>query len=265
MFDGAAGVSTCVDRNSGIDSLADGFHPVSMQMTHVGCVGGELGVGLGCDGREGLNVDQGRDESDPTLGHGGDGLVSQSGAVLDAVDACVDELGRSLLGEAVGRDTGAEFMSTIDCFLRDVSRPQRCQVPLSTVDPVTDELDPAVTCSSLTIHLGDEVFRGDLGCVVADVALGTSDVTSGADDSRQVVAIVNPMGVTRGPSVADEEGAGPRLGASLVLSRLLVDGTMAVQPDVVVSVNQARDDPTTVGEGASAWQWPLDKNAVVNP
>ena len=202
MLDGAAGVGSGINRHSGIPGLGNRFTTVSMEVTHVSGIFRELAVRLSGDGRKGLNVDQGRDESDPALSHSGDRLVGEPGAVLDTVDAGVHELRRGFFGKAVRSDASTKLMSTSYGSLGDICGPQRSEIPLTAVNPVADELDPAVTRSGLTIDLGDEFFRIHLGCVVTDVALRTGDVASGTNDSRKVVAIVDPVGVAGSSSSA---------------------------------------------------------------
>ena len=83
----------------------------------------------------------------------------------------------------------------------------------------------------------------DLVGVVADVAAGAGDVAAGADDLGEVLALVDPAGVTGLAGVADEQRAGVAIGAGLPL-RLLA-GHLAVrsEPDVAVRVDEPREHP----------------------
>ena len=109
----------------------------------------------------------------PRRGHRGDDVVGQAGAVLDAVDAGGDQLGHRLLAEAVRGHPRAELVRAGDRRGRDVGGPARREVAGVAVDPVADELDPAVAAARPAVSTSaDQVGRLDLGAVVADVALG---------------------------------------------------------------------------------------------
>ena len=71
------------------------------------------------------------------------------------------------------------------------------EVPGVAVDPVADELDPAVAGPGLEAHPLDQLVGLHLPGVVADVAPGAGDVAAGADDLGQVVALVDPPRVRR--------------------------------------------------------------------
>ena len=88
-----------------------------------------------------------------------------------------------------------------------VRRPARLEVAGVAVDPVADELDPAVADTGLDAHPLDELLGLDLPRVVADVAPGPGDVAPRADHLGEVVALVDPAGVGGRPGVADEQGA----------------------------------------------------------
>ena len=80
-------------------------------------------------------------------------VVGEPGAVLDAVDAGVDQTGQRVFAEDVGGDPGALAVRRLDRVDENVVAPQRCQVADLAVDPVAHELDPAVTGASLPHHL----------------------------------------------------------------------------------------------------------------
>ena len=180
-----------------------------VQRTHVRGVHRVLGLGPGSDAREGLDVDERRHQGHLPARHELDRLVGETGAMLDAVDSGGDELGGSLLAETVCRHLGTEFMGSGDGGTCDVGWPQWRKITDRPVDPVTDELHPTVPGHGLSFHLGDEIIRIDLGCIVADVALGSGDVTSRSNHPRQVVAGVDPVCVAGRPGVADEQGTHP--------------------------------------------------------
>ena len=237
MLDSAASVGTGINRHSGIPSLGDRFMTVSMEVTHMCGIFWELAVGLSGDGREGLDIDQSRDKPDLALSHSGDCLVGKPSAVLNTVNTGINELCGSFLGKTVRSNTGTKLMSTIDGGLGDICGPQRSEIPLVAINPVTDKLDPTITGSSLTIDLGNEIFRIYLSCVVTDVTLRAGDVASGTNDPRKVVAVVDPMGITRRSSIADEKGARLRLGPGLLVGSLRANGTMSIEANVVMGVN----------------------------
>ena len=90
----------------------------------------------------------------PCCDHHVDGVVGQPGAVLDAIDAGRDQPGQRVLAEHVRGDAGAVGVRGVDRRLEDVVGPQRRQITDVAVDPVADQLDPAVAPPRL---LGDRV------------------------------------------------------------------------------------------------------------
>jgi len=115
--------------------------------------------------------------------------------VLNAVDARLDQIAQGVLGEAVRGDPGAEPVRLLDRGPGRLAGPAGGEVAEVAVDPVADQLDPAVTAPGLLGDVGDQVLRLDLPRVVADVAAGAGDVPAGPDDLRQVLAVVDPAGV----------------------------------------------------------------------
>ena len=124
------------------------------------------------------------------------------------------------------------------------------------VDPVADELDPAVAAVRLEPDVADELVLLDLVGVVADVAAGAGDVPAGADDLRQVVALVDPVRVAGLARVADEQRAAVAVGDRLLLGLVARHGAVGPEADVAVGVDEAREHPALerlhVGSGRSA-------------
>ena len=151
--------------------------------------------------------------------------------------------GQHVLAEAVGRDPRAVRVRDGDRLGERVGRERRRQVAGLAVDPVADQLHPAVAALRLQRDVRGEVARLDLVGVVADVAPGAGDVAPGAHQPRQVVAVVDPRGVDRRAAVAQQQRAGVAVGDRLLLAGRLVDAAVRVEPDVAVRVDQARHDP----------------------
>ncbi len=128
-----------------------------------------------------------------------------------------EQVGQALLAEAVRGHLGAGLVRGGDRLDQHVRRPAGREVAGVAVDPVADELDPAVAAGGLPAHLGDEVLRLDLGAEAAQVAPGPGDVPPGADQPRQVLAVVDPPGVGGGAGVAQQQRAGVAVGAGLLL------------------------------------------------
>ena len=72
---------------------------------------------------------------------------------------------------------------------------------------------------------------------------------AGADDPRQVVALVDPARVGGGPGVAQEQRAGVAVGQRLLLLRGPVDGAVRVEPDVAVGVDEPGQHPALDVDG----------------
>src|SRR5690606_41694296 len=137
-----------------------------------------------------------------------DGLVGQAGGVLDAVDPGLDQVPQGVLGEAVGGDPGAQAVGLGDGRLDGAARPAGGQVAQVAVDPVADQLDPAVPAPGLLGDVRHQVLRLDLPGVAADVAAGAGDVPPGPDDLRGGVAVVGPAGGGGRTGGAQQQGAG---------------------------------------------------------
>ena len=92
----------------------------------------------------------------------GDEVLGQPGAVLDAVDARTDQAGQRVGAEGVRGDPRALLVGRGDRGDEDVGRPLRRQIADTAVDPVADELHPAVAPPGLHADLGHQVAGLDL-------------------------------------------------------------------------------------------------------
>ena len=138
----------------------------------------------------------------------------------------------------------------------------RRQVALVAVDPVPDELDPAVAAPGLERGVLRQLVRLHLVGVVADVPLGAPEVAPAADQPRQVVAVVDPPGVRGAAGVTDQQRAPVAVVDRLLLGLLVPHGAEVVEPEVAVRVDQARHDPA-VARGLRAG-WALVGDAAVH-
>ena len=167
-----------------------------VQPAHVRGVRREARGPIG-DGRERVNVDERGDEGRTAFGHDADQLVGQPGAVLDAVDPGVEQVGQGLLGEGVDRDPCACDVRPLDRRPQRIRRPQRRQVADLPIDPVADELDPAIASLGLDLGGRGQLVRLDLEPDSGQVAPGTGEMPAGTDDARQVGSPVDPARVDR--------------------------------------------------------------------
>ncbi len=118
--------------------------------------------------------------------------------MLDAVDARVDQAGQRVLAEHVRGDPGAVVVRGGDRLREHVVGPQRGQIADVAVDPVTDQLDPAVAAAGLLGHgVGQLRLVLQLDGEPADVALRPGQMPARADDPGQVVVVVEAAGVDR--------------------------------------------------------------------
>ena len=124
-----------------------------------------------------------------------------------------------------------------------VVRPQRGQITHVTVDPVTDDLDPAVAEPGLLLDGGDQAVRFDLDADVAQVTLRPGHVPAGADQPGQVLAPLHEPVVHRGAGVPDEQRAGVPVGDGLLDHFGLVGHAVGHHADVAVAIDQAGHDP----------------------
>ena len=157
------------------------------------------GDGLGIAGDEVLVVRHditaaARGLIDLMLGAGGELVTVLLG---DGVDQRVGEL----LAEHVGRHPRTVGVRGVDGRRQHIVGPQRGQIPHRPVDPVADQLDPAVAEPGLLgDHVGQLRFVLDVDGQPGAVPLGTSDVAARPDDARQIAACVEAAGVHREPA-----------------------------------------------------------------
>ena len=213
-------------------------------------VRGELGLTRVGVVREVLQLLDGRDQRDVPADHGVDQILRQTRAVLDAVDPGVEQVRKRGLTEDVCGHPGTVLVSCGDRRLQGVGRPARREVGGVAVDPVADELDPAVAALGFLDDVVDELVGLDLVGVVADVALRPGQVPTGPDDPRQVVAIVHPPGVGRRACVATEQHAGVAVGDRLLLGDVVATAPSASSPMwQCASTSPGTIQPSPIGLG----------------
>ncbi len=83
--------------------------------------------------------------------------------------------------------------------------------------------------------------------IVADVTPCPCDVSASPHDTRQARAAVDPAGIGRRASIAQQQGASITVGERLALRRGVVDCSVSVQSDVTVGIHQARKHPAGNG------------------
>lgn len=141
----------------------------------------------------------------------------------------------------------------VDGGFEHVIGPQRGKIADLTVDPVTDQLDPAVTAAGLLGYRCRQLgFVFELDREAGDVTLGSGQVPSGADDAGQVFVVVKAAGVGRRAAVPQQQRADVTFG--LGLSDRLVEFDVAVfpKPDMAVRVDQPGQDPAAVKDGVGS-------------
>src|SRR5699024_12172689 len=111
--DHAAGVGAGVDRHAGFAGRADTRPAAGVQRAHVRGIGRVLGRRVGDAGKV-LDVDQRRVQCGAAGDHQLDEVVGKPGAVLDAVDAGVDQPGQCVFAEHVRGDPGAVGVCGVD-------------------------------------------------------------------------------------------------------------------------------------------------------
>ncbi len=79
--------------------------------------------------------------------------------------------------------------------------------------------------------------------VVAQITLGTGDVSSGSDEPGQVVALLHPPSVGRAARVTEQEHPRLSLGQCVRQRPCVADGPMGLQTDVAVRVDQSGQHP----------------------
>ena len=239
----AGAVGARVEGHPRLVGAHDRLAAARVEILHGGGVRRELGRrGRGEIGED-LQLGDRGNQCGSLLCHRLDEIRAQPGAVLDAVDPGLDQAGQDLVTETVGGDARVVVVGHLDRLGERLGREGRFQVSLGPVDPVADELDPAVPGAGLPLDGLGQAFGLDLVGVVAHVALRTPDVAAGADQPGQVVTGLDPAGVGGGAGVAQEQGAGVAVGDRLRLGGLLVDGSVRPEPDVAVGIDETGDDP----------------------
>src|SRR5439155_22328843 len=176
VVDAAARVGTDVDRYAGLEGGADHVGEPGPQGPHVRGVPREAFLGPVGDPVERLDVDHGGDQRGALRGHPVDQVGGQPGAVFDRVDPGGDQGGDAGLVEGVGGDAYAGGVGGLDRGPYGGGVPGRAQVAGLAVDPVADQLHPAVAGLGLGGHLGGHGRGGDLDADVRQVPAGRGDV-----------------------------------------------------------------------------------------
>src|SRR5665647_327747 len=197
MRKGATSIGAQIDGHARVMCCRDSLIAARVQVSHVRRVSRESALGASSDRRERVDVHQSRNDRNPLCGKGVDGVWRQPGGVLDAVDTRGCKVAKGLLAEAVGRHPGTLLVRGGDRGDQRLPRPAGAEVTGVPIDPVADQLDPAVTATRLLTDVLGQVLRLDLVGVVADVAPSPSDVPTRTHDARQVLTVVDPAGVGR--------------------------------------------------------------------
>jgi hypothetical protein len=242
--DHAARVGAREDRDTRLARRTEPGPAGRVEISHVFGVGRVFRCAVGDSGKI-LDVDQRRNQGGAMLDHQIDGVVGQPGAMFDAVDSRLDQPRQCVLTEHVRRHPRTDAVCRVDRRLQDVVGPQRGQVTDLAVDPVTDQLDPAVAAPRLFDHrIGQLRFVLQLDCEVALIALRPGEETAVADDARQVVALVEGPGVDRRPAVTQQQGADAAFDFALRRAVLeTVERPVIAEPDVAVRVDQPGHNP----------------------
>ena len=174
----------------------------------------------------------------------------QPGAVLDAVDPGLDQVGqgprRRSSARSPGRPAawaapGSPRRSASGGASRGRGRRRRGAIQSPTI---FTQPSPALR---LLRHARRQLLRLDLVRVVADVAAGAGDVPTRADHPRQVVAVVDPGGVGRAePQSRISSAPAVAVVDRLLLGRLVAGRAGVVEPEVAVRV----DDSGTIQPSA---------------
>ncbi|SIA46623.1 Uncharacterised protein [Mycobacteroides abscessus subsp. abscessus] len=122
MRDRAAGIGTGVDRDTRVVRVSEGRVQTRIQIAHVLRVL-RVFTGLVRNTGEVLDIDDGRDERGAMFDHQGDGVVGETGAVLDAIDAGANEARQRVLAEDMRGDTCTIGVRGIDGLFEDLVRP----------------------------------------------------------------------------------------------------------------------------------------------
>src|SRR5699024_4114629 len=133
-----------------------------------------------------VDVDQRGDHRDPGLSSAGDRLVGEPGGVFEAVEPGVQRERERGLVEGVDGDAGPGGMGGVGSGGEVLRLPAGGEVADAAVDPVHHQLHPAVASPSLPGHGAGELLGFDLVRVAAQVATGTGQVATAADQAGQV-------------------------------------------------------------------------------
>ena len=155
-----------------------------------------------------VELHDGRHEGGAAGDHRVDQPLVEAGAVLDAVDAGLDQPRQHRAPKQCAVTRAPLLVRRRDRGRERLRRERRREVALLAGDPVPHQLDPAVPGARLAGGRVGELAGLDLVGVVADVALGAGQVPPAADQARQVVAVVDPAGVGRRAGVADQQRPG---------------------------------------------------------
>ena len=207
-------------------------------------VGRELLLPRRGEAGEVRDVDQRRDDGGAARGHVGDEVLGQAGAVLDGVDAGRDQAGQRVGAERVRGDPGALLVRGGDRRGQGVGGPLGREVADAAVDPVADQLHPAVAAAGLHPHLVGQVGRLDLDAEVAHVAARRGDVPAGPDDPRQVGLVVERSGC-RPASRSRAAPARRRRGRSAPARALRRGPRRALPPGAIPTWQWASTSPGT--------------------
>ena len=180
----AAGIAAGIDGHTGLASHTDPVPAPGIKITHVRgvhrvsrCRSGEFG--------EILDVDQCGHQRGAALGHHGNSVLGQSGAVFDAVDAGCDQARQCILAKHMRGHPGTLGMGGGDGGDKNIIGPQGRKVPRGAVDPIADEFHPAVTAPGLFgQRLRELPFVFEFDGVTLQISLGSRQMPSSPDDLR---------------------------------------------------------------------------------
>src|SRR5215207_695536 len=151
MWQETARVGPGIDRHTGFARGSESLDSTRVQGPDVLGVGGKLPLTRFCVGLEILQLNHRRYQRDLPLRHHRDEIVIDPGAVLDAVNPLSDELCHCLLTKDVRGYSAPQLVRPFDSRARHIWRPKRSNVPNVAVDPIPDQLDPAIPARRLSL------------------------------------------------------------------------------------------------------------------
>ena len=165
--------------------------------------------------------------------------------MLDAVDAGIDEIGEGLLAEHVCRHPCSRDMGGCDGCPHGLGGPHRGEVATLPVDPVGDDLYPAVALARLLGGGGGQFCRLDFDAQTAEVTLGPGEMTAGADESWQVLPSLDPPVIHRRAAVTQQQRPAVPVGDRLLFLLVAVGEPALPEPDadMAVRVDQPGYEP----------------------